>query len=100
MHSGVNPKNIGLWVVARRLVAGEVQARVLRPGRAGAAAAADGARSGAFLGALLAHACGPGAAALCGNAWLAAAAVRLVGDYAAFLGGLGAGALWFRHSPG
>ena len=73
-------------------MAAEVQARVLRPGRAGAAAAQDAARSGAFLGALFAHACGEGAPALCGNAWLAAGAARLAGDYAAWLGGPGAGA--------
>ncbi len=77
---------------ARRLPAAEVQARALRPGRAGEAAAADGARSGAFLGGLFAHVCGAGAAALTASPWLAAAAARLVGDYAAWLGGPGAGA--------
>jgi len=77
---------------ARRLPAAEVQARALRPGRAGADAAADGARTGAFLGGLFAHVCGAGAAALAANPWLAAAAARLVGDYAAWLGGPGVGA--------
>ncbi len=76
-----------------RLVAAEVQARVLRPGRGGADVAQDAARSGAFLRALFAHACGDGALALVGNAWLATAAARLAGDYAAWLGGPGAGAL-------
>ena len=71
-----------------RLVAAEVQARVLRPGRAGAdVAAGRPARTGAFLGALFAHACGGGGRALAGNAWLASGAARLAGDYAAWLGG-------------
>ncbi len=77
---------------ARRLPAAEVQARALRPGRAGEAAAADGARTGAFLGGLFTHVCGAGAAALIASPWLAATAARLVGDYAAWLGGPGAGA--------
>lgn len=65
---------------------------MLRPGRAGADVAADAARTGAFLGALFAHACGDGGRALAGNAWLAAGVARLAGDYAAWLGGPGAGA--------
>ncbi|KAK9840741.1 hypothetical protein WJX81_001608 [Elliptochloris bilobata] len=80
-------------LTALRLVAAEVQARVLRPGRAGAVAAQDAARCGAFLATLFAHACGDGGYALVGNAWLATAAARLAGDYAAWLGGPGADSL-------